>query len=245
MKKNIFAFIGSPLKEKSNTAALARMMLDDLGEKDPEIQYELLTAGQTRLEFCAGCWACMRKGACPLDARDDMAGLKRKMLDADLIVFGSPVYTMSVTGRMKNFLDRLAAWYHTIRLAGKPGVSVSTTAGSGLEQVHELLEMLMSALGVKVVARLETRAFTPGMFADKDAAQAAARAAAEKVYPYLTGEKQVESDPNMEEAFKVMKQKSVQGRQWLPGDYEYWEKAGMLDCDSYAELLNRVRAKKR
>jgi hypothetical protein len=31
------------------------------------------------------------------------------------------------------------------------------------------------------------------------------------------------------------------GRQWLPADYAYWEKNGMLDIKSYAELLAKVR----
>jgi len=43
----------------------------------------------------------------------------------------------------------------------------------------------------------------------------------------------------------MMKQKSVMGREWLPADYAYWKKNDMLSLNSYAELLAKVRAKKK
>jgi multimeric flavodoxin WrbA len=239
--KNIFAFIGSPLKERSNTYALTMMLIERLKQMEKDITADVFTAGHVKIRSCQGCWNCMTKGACPLDKLDHMAMLKDKMLAADFIILGSPVYTSSVSGQMKTFLDRLAAWYHTIRLAGKPGLTAATTAGSGFEQVHQLLGMLMGAMGVKVIAKLETYGYFPKTLRDPAAAQKAAHDVAEQVLPYLTGARQVESDPDMEECFKMMKQKSVMGRQWLPADYAYWEKNGMLDINSYTELLAKVR----
>lgn len=239
--KSIFAYIGSPLKERSNTYALTMMLVERLREMDPAIKAEVLTAGHVKIRYCTGCWSCMTKGFCPMDKEDDMGRLKEKMLQADFIIFGSPVYTYSVSGQMKTFLDRLAAWYHQIRLAGKPGLTVSTTAGSGMDQVHNLLGMLLGALGVKIVAKLETHGYFPKTLRDPEEARKAARAAAGIVYPYLTGAKRVESDPEMEESFRMMKQKLVMGKQWLPADYAYWEKNGMLGLNSYADLLKALR----
>lgn len=239
--KQIFAFIGSPLKERSNTYALTMMLIERLREMDPSVEAEVLTAGHVNIRYCTGCWTCMTKGFCPLDKQDDMGKLKESMLKADFIILGSPVYTYSVSGQMKTFLDRLAAWYHQIRLAGKPGLTVATTAGSGMEQVHQLLGLLLGALGVKTVATLETHGYFPKTLKDPEAALQAARAAAEKVYPYLAGEQRVESDREMEECFQAMKRKSVMGREWLPADYAYWEKNGMLGLNSYAELLKKLR----
>jgi multimeric flavodoxin WrbA len=241
--KKVFAFIGSPLKTRSNTRALTILLVERLQELDKTIQAEVLTAGDVKIRYCTGCWSCMTKGECPLDKGDDMGRLKEAMLKADLIVFGSPVYTYTISGQMKTFLDRLAAWYHTIRLAGKPGVTVATTAGSGFEQVHSLLGMLLGAMGVKTVTTLDTYGYFPGMLKDPEAARKAAQAAGEQVFPYLSGVRQVESDPEMEESFKMMKQKSVIGRQWLPADYAYWEQHGLLEVNSYAELLEKLRGK--
>ncbi len=241
--KKIFGFIGSPLKTKSNTYNLAKMMLDKLVEKDGEISYELLTAGDVNVKYCMGCWSCMTRGICPQDKKDDMKMLKEKMLEADAVLWGSPVYTMQVSGQMKTFMDRLAAWYHLIRLAGKPGISVVTTASGGLKEVHDFIEMLLGVLGVKVVAKLDTYAYFPGIYRDKDAAMKNAQEAAEVVYPYIIGEKLVETDEYMEECFQAMKHKIEFGSKWLQGDYNFWKEHGMLGLNSYGELLEKIRRK--
>ncbi len=121
-------------------------------------------------------------------------------------------------------------------------VTIATTAGSGMDQVHQLLGMLLGAVGVQAVATLETHGYFPKTLKNPEEARQAAHTAADKIYPYLAGEKQVESDPQMEECFQMMKQKSVMGREWLPADYAYWEKNGMLDINTYADLLKKPRA---
>lgn len=243
--KKIFAFIGSPLKEKSNTYNLTKWMLDKLVEMDGEITYEILTAGNVHIKYCTGCWSCMTKGFCPLDSTDDMGEIRQKMMDADFIILGSPVYTMSVSGQMKTLLDRFCAWYHLFKLAGKPGMTVVTTANMGLDEVHDLLEMLMTAMGIKSVTRLETYAYFPGMFRDPELARKKAEDAAEIVYPYITGEKQVESDEFFEECFKIIKNKVTMGARWLTADHDYWKENNMLEMDSYAEVLEMKKKKNR
>jgi len=241
--KKIFAFIGSPLKENSNTYNLTKMMTDSIIERDKNITCEILTAGHVNLNYCKGCWSCMTKGFCPQDKTDDMGIIRGKMLKADFIIFGSPVYIMQVSGQMKTFLDRLCAWYHTIRLAGKPGITVSTTANSGLKEVHDFLYMLMSALGIKVIANLDTIGFFPKVLKDPVEAKEKALKTADIIYPYITGKKPVETDETLEEFFIAMKNKSTFGREHLPADYEYWEKSGMLEVNSYKELLKKIRNK--
>ena len=83
---NIFGFIGSPLKERSNTYTLTRMMLDKLVEMNENINYELLTAGHVNINYCKGCWSCMKVGKCPQDKLDDMGSLKQKMIDSNFII---------------------------------------------------------------------------------------------------------------------------------------------------------------
>jgi len=241
--KKVFAFIGSPHKEKSNTYNLTKMMLEKLVEIDKEITYEILTAGHVHIKYCTGCWSCMTKGFCPLDETDDMKELRQKMINADFIILGSPVYTMTVSGQMKTFLDRFCAWYHLFRFAGRPGMTVSTTAEMGMKEVGDLLEMLMVSLGIKSVTRLETHAYFPGIYRDVDSARKNAEEAARIVYPYITGEKQVESDELFEECFKIIKNKVTMSARWLIADYEYWKENNMLEMDSYAELLEMKRKK--
>lgn len=238
--KKIFGFIGSPLKEKSNTYTLAKMMLDQLVEMDNNIRFELITAGDVNIQPCKGCWSCMNLGKCPLDKTDDMAILKQKMINSDFIIWGSPVYAMQVSGQMKTFLDRLASWYHTFKLVGKPGMTVSTTAGAGIEEVHEYLKVVLNAAGVKVVSSLDSYGTLPETLVDPGNALKSAYKVASEIYPYLTCQKTAETDENLERSFQINKNKVIYGANVLKADYKYWKENGMLELDSFEGLLKKL-----
>lgn len=167
-----------------------------------------------------------------------MKMLKERMEDASFIVLGSPVYTVNVSGQMKTFFDRLPAWLHTMRLAGKAGVTVATTAGNGLPEVQNFLGMMMTSLGVKTVGTLGTHGSLPGHLYDPDGARRDAHALADAVYPYVTGECAVTTDEYLEEVFGIMKHKiAMGGGSVLAGDLEYWTQHGYLDCTSFGDVL--------
>ena len=239
--RRVFAFIGSPLRERSNTYLLTKMMLEHLSHLDRRVESEIVTAGLVDLRYCQGCWTCLTKGSrfCPLDENDDMGRLKEKMLQADFIVLGSPLRTSHMSGQMKTFFDRLASWYHIFGFAPKAGLTVVTTGGSEIEGLHQFMAMLMGCLGIKVVAGLDAVAFSPGRFLNRDQAERSAREAAERVLPYVIGEMPVESDEVMERCFQLVKGKVQSGGKWLAG-YAHWKERGWLGLNSYQELLERM-----
>lgn len=57
-----------------------------------------------RIEDCDACYACMATGECRI--ADDYYQLLDKVLDADRIIFATPVFFMTVPGRAKAFIDR-------------------------------------------------------------------------------------------------------------------------------------------
>jgi multimeric flavodoxin WrbA len=239
--RKIFAFIGSPLRERSNTYLLAKMVLDRLSEMDQRIVYEIITAGHVNLGYCKGCWTCLTKGHqfCLKDEEDDMGWLKKKMLGADFIIFGSPLRTGHMSGQMKTFFDRLASWYHIFGLAPKAGLTVVTTGGSETEGLHDFMAMLMGCLGIKVVAGLDAVAFSPGRFLNPAQAEQSACDVAERILSYVTGEMPIESDDVMERCFQLVKGKVRSGAKWLAG-YALWKERGWLGLNSYKELLERM-----
>lgn len=239
--KKVFGFIGSPLKEKSNTYTVAKMVLDKAVEMNREISYELLTAGNVHLKACRGCWSCMMKGDCPQDRKDDMGMLRQKMLDADFIVWGSPVYTHQVSGQMKIFLDRLAAWYHCLRLAGKSGMAVVTTGSTGAEEVIDYLKLMLCSTGLKVAGSIYAFAALPQHIYDWEGTLEKAGETAREIYPYIAGEKTIESDEQLEKSFLMMKSKTIFGGDtYLSADLQYWREHGMLDLNSFSELLEKI-----
>jgi multimeric flavodoxin WrbA len=77
--------------------------------RDDGAEAELLLLRKLDIRMCNGCLTCEaggsnRKGLCSI--KDDMQGIYPKLLQADAIVFGTPVYFEMISGLLKNFLDR-------------------------------------------------------------------------------------------------------------------------------------------
>ena len=54
---------------------------------------------------CQGCFVCRKTGQCVM--QDDFQNMFKHIVDADVVVFGSPVYLWQVTAQMKLLWDRL------------------------------------------------------------------------------------------------------------------------------------------
>ena len=98
---NILAINGSHRAGKG-TAALLNAVLESAGHQGATC--ELIELSHLDIRFCSGCNACLGRNRCAM--HDDMDLLYDKMMRADGIVLGSPVYFGTVSARMKNFMDR-------------------------------------------------------------------------------------------------------------------------------------------
>ena len=105
MKKlNVVAFNGSPRKD-GNTSILIRHIFHEL--ENEGIATELVQVGGQMIRGCSACMKCYenRDQRCVFD--DDIVnGSIEKMINADGIILGSPVYFLDVTAEMKALIDR-------------------------------------------------------------------------------------------------------------------------------------------
>jgi len=98
---NVLAIVGTARKE-GRVSSLCQRILD--GARDNGHETELIDLFDYSIEFCRGCMACTRTGKCIL--KDDFEVLAGKEEDADVIIYGSPIYHSSISAILKNFLDR-------------------------------------------------------------------------------------------------------------------------------------------
>jgi multimeric flavodoxin WrbA len=121
----VLGLCGSPRKE-GNTEFLINEALQ--GAKQEGAQIELYRLAGKNISPCEGCRICNEMGECNID--DDMEELYAKLLEADGIIFGTPVYFYNMTSQMKAVIDRTIAFSRPERsLANKVG-GVIVTAGS-------------------------------------------------------------------------------------------------------------------
>ena len=103
-KKNILIVNGSP-RMKGNTRSILKTLEKILAEKFPAANTEFIDICKQTLKGCVNCNSCMNNGGkCVHD--DDTNFLMEKILAADVIIFGSPVYWMGITAQLKLFIDK-------------------------------------------------------------------------------------------------------------------------------------------
>ena len=155
----IFVYAGSCNKH-STTAILAERLVKTVEEvTNLRVSADIFSGSNAHIEECVGCTQCFMKGKCTLDVRDDLPVLRKKMLEADCIILGSPVYFHSVSGNMKKYMDRLSYWTHVMELAGKTGVVISTSGGNGLRFVSDYLKKFMDYMGIVNVGTIEAATY--------------------------------------------------------------------------------------
>jgi len=150
---NILAIIGSP-RVNGNTYKTVRLIEQRLAEKDNEIKFEYVQLSKANICTCKGCFICIEKGEenCPLN--DDRNNLEFKMKQADVVIFGSPVYTYNVSWIMKNFLDRFAYRCHRPDFHGKKAMVVISTGAVGLGVVGSILSFIIGTMGFITCAKV-------------------------------------------------------------------------------------------
>lgn len=147
----ILVIMGSP--RKGNTFHAAERIREILQENVP-VEWEYVMLGNITLEQCRGCFTCFAKGEeyCPIE--DNASSLEQKMLDADGVIFATPVYGFQVSGLMKAFIDRHSYICHRPRFFRQKALILTTTGAVGAKDVLKYLEMVARIWGFDIAARV-------------------------------------------------------------------------------------------
>jgi multimeric flavodoxin WrbA len=102
-KAKVLGIAGSP-RENGNTAKLIEKALEGAASIGG-IEIELYDMGGEEFHHCTGCFSCLKTGICKY--KDSFQEFADKYMESDGIIWGSPIYHMSIPGSMKAALDRL------------------------------------------------------------------------------------------------------------------------------------------
>ena len=153
----ILGINGSARKGK-NTAKMLQTALDEA--KKLGCETELLELVDYTILPCTGCNHCLREHKCSQQEKDDMKKISEKLLEADGIILGSPVYLDNVTGQMKIFMDR-CRWLKMVKplLCGKVGGALAHAAlrSGGQELTNSIIVTFLMAHGLFVVGPIEEK----------------------------------------------------------------------------------------
>ena len=131
----LLIFNGSP--RQGNTVEALKALREGLADY-PEIEIKEIKAADCNIVPCTGCEACGRSGDCIFE--DDSQEINRAVMEADFLLFATPVYWWGITGQLKLVLDKFYACHEEFqKLPKKVGTIVIGEAGLEDPQ-YEIIE---------------------------------------------------------------------------------------------------------
>lgn len=144
--------INGSSRKDSNTTILIKYIFKELNKEG--VETELVTLYDKKINSCRACFACNSRKNCVY--KDDFNDVFNKMMTADGIILGSPVYMANISSSMQALLERAAVVLdmnkETLSIKYKAGASiVSLRRGGGLNAVdamnHFFLNQQMIIVG--------------------------------------------------------------------------------------------------
>lgn len=110
MKKRVLIISASP-QRGGNSDYLCEEFMRGAQESGHEV--DKLFFHDLNIHYCRGCGVCNDTKKCV--QKDDMSGVLDKMVDADVLVFGTPVYFYTMDAQLKTLIDRTVPRYTELK----------------------------------------------------------------------------------------------------------------------------------
>lgn len=234
MSIQILCIMGSPRKGDSyKVCKIVEEKMKSIGN----VNFEYLFLKDCDISYCRGCCACMAKGEdyCPL--KDDTRLIKSKIQKADGVIFCSPVYVHHVTALMKNFIDRFAYIFHRPCFFDKSALVISTTGGSGLDEVLKYLEMTGRGWGFYVAGKIGVISPLFQRHPEyRDKIINTIEKSSKRFFEATENKRRPSPDLYGLMFFNAMKLKIKRVEKYYPRDFQYWKERGWLNKDYFLDI---------
>lgn len=160
----ILIISGSNHNKKYSSSYQISGILQKLFSEYKGVSVDVLCIGDYNIKMCKGCCQCFETGKCVI--KDDMEILKRKMLEAEHLIYVSPVYAHHIPGLLKNYIDRSSNWLHTFSLLGKTSSSVVVSSSNGNVYVSDYLRKILEFYGTIYLGNMNITVDEPEMLND-------------------------------------------------------------------------------
>jgi NAD(P)H-dependent FMN reductase len=143
-KMKILVLTGSPRKG-GNSATLADHFIK--GAKDAGHSVERFDAAFKKVHPCIACNSCGMDGPCVF--KDDFEFVRKHIIDADCVVFATPMYYFGISAQLKAVIDRFYAINGSIHVPKKAVLlmTYANTAASEAVPIKSHYEVLLKYLG--------------------------------------------------------------------------------------------------
>ncbi|GAP20754.1 flavodoxin family protein [Leptolinea tardivitalis] len=227
----ILIVMGSPHKGESYWGA---NRLEDQLKTYPDVNVEYLWLRDLTIKDCLGCHACILKGEekCPL--KDDTSLFQQKMMEADGVIFTSPVYSMQISAQLKRIIDHLSYLWHRPRFFGKYAMAL-VSGGGQFKETLNYIKLNTKNWGFTYVTGLGIAHHDALLPKRQSKQEADLRKAADIFYHAVKSQKHPAPSLTDLIGFRVWRINARCLSESNPVDHAYWLGKGWFNTDYYAD----------
>jgi len=154
-KKKFLGVVGSPRKN-GNTHILVEKIIE--GAQCAGAAADIILLGELNIQECDGCHLCWKGRGC--SKKDDMNDIYPKIIEADVLVLGTPVYWYGPTALMKAFIDRFVFFNwpeNRAKIRNKFAITVIPFEETNVHTAQGVLNFFEKSLGyleVNILAQM-------------------------------------------------------------------------------------------
>ncbi len=167
----VLGIVFSPRKN-GNTEIIVREALE--GAREAGAEAELITTRDYKINPCDGCGSCHKTGECRIN--DDMQIMYKKLLEADGIIFGTPVYFWQMCAQAKIFIDRTyALTFPNLKLSNKVAAAIAVAGRTGAVETLNFFNRYFISNHMICAESVEGLAYEKGSIVNDERGMKAAR----------------------------------------------------------------------
>lgn len=142
---------GSP--RRGNTWDVLNRVKEEM-KRNGNFEFEVVELSKEKIPMCIGCFNCIKKGEKNCPHSSYIEPIVKKMEEADAFIITTPVYSMQVSGTLKNFIDHMSYNFHRPKFYNKKVLIITTTAGAGHTSTAKYIKKVMSYWNVNYIQTL-------------------------------------------------------------------------------------------
>nr|WP_294575275.1 NAD(P)H-dependent oxidoreductase [uncultured Romboutsia sp.] len=142
---------GSP--RRGNTWNIVNRVREKIN-KEIDVNYEIIELSKMKIPMCTGCFNCILKSEEKCPHYESIKYINNKIDWCDAMIITSPVYSLQVSGQLKNFLDHMSYNFHRPKYFNKKALIITTTAGVNAKEVSNYINEVLTFWGINTTYKL-------------------------------------------------------------------------------------------
>ena len=142
---------GSP--RRGNTWKILNKVKEKINE-EIDADYEIIELSKMKIPMCTGCFNCILKSEEKCPHYESIKYINDKITWCDAMIITSPVYSLQISGQLKNFIDHMSYNFHRPKYFNKKALIITTTGGVRAKEIANYIKEVLTFWGINTTYKL-------------------------------------------------------------------------------------------